>query len=190
VTGVAVVHRTGYAVRLPGLAVSPVFTWSWGFRRDPSREPGRAHAGAQPSCGPAERSQVPAPGCASPDLRRWRRKGQGPFSGLGRGERTHLRVHLATGAAVHLVAHHVEFALDEGVVGNRNTTRTARRAALYDDAHGTNLLLATGVTDQPAAIEIPSCARGKSLFVGPRGPWWSQYGRARVERGVPIPDRR
>jgi hypothetical protein len=67
---------------------------------------------------------------------------------------------------VHLVTHHVEFALDEGVVRDRNTTRAARRAALYDDAHGTNLLLATGVADQPAVIEIPSCAPGKSLSSG------------------------
>jgi hypothetical protein len=190
VTEVAVVSSIELAVSLLGLAVRPVFTWSWRFRGDPPREPGRAHPSAQPSCRPAERSQVPAPGSASLDHRRKRRNGQDPFTGHGRGERTHLRVDLAARSAVHLVAHHVEFALDEGVVRNRNTSRTPRRAALYDHAHGTNLLLATGVMDPPAATELPSCAPDKSLFPGPRGPWWSQYGHARVERGVPRPDRR
>jgi hypothetical protein len=165
-TGVAVVSRIGLAVSLPGLAVRPVFTRSRRLRGDQSREPRTAHAVAQPSCGPAERGQVSAPGCASLDHWRGRRKGQGQFNGHGGGERIHLRVDLAARPAVHLVTHHVEFALDEGVVRNSNTTGTAGRAALYDHAHGTNLLLVAGVTDQPAARRMPSCAPAKHAFSG------------------------
>jgi len=166
VTDVAVANRIGLAVSLPGLAVRPLFTRSWRLRGRQSREPGTTNAVAQPSYGPAERRQVPAPGCAPLDHWRGWRKGQGQFNRHGRGEGIHLRVDLAARPAVHLVTHHVEFALDEGVVRNSNTTGTAGRAALYDHAHGTNLLLVAGVTDQPAATEIPSCAPGNHTFSG------------------------
>jgi hypothetical protein len=56
---------------------------------------------------------------------------------------------------VHLVAHHVDVALDEGVIRHRNTVGTARRTALYDHTHGTQPLLVTGVVIPPAALRCP-----------------------------------
>ena len=56
---------------------------------------------------------------------------------------------------MHLVAHHVDIALDERVIRDRNTVGTARRAALYDHAHGTQPLLVTGVAIPPAALRCP-----------------------------------
>ena len=67
---------------------------------------------------------------------------------------------------MHLVAHDIESALDERVIGDRNAMRATRRAALHNHTHGTNSLSFPAVWITPPTLKYPVAPLVNHTFSG------------------------